>query len=115
MATKISIVCAEIHLLPHPAPTFFDDDSTTNTTGHTLEATLLDEARATTAEWWKRSLEPYLKHDGPGTYEPVLAVGSSGAKGVGATGIPFHRHFAAWLVLLHGPRFVRTSACTRGV
>jgi hypothetical protein len=53
---------------------------------------------------WKRTLEPYLKLDSPNRYEPVVAVGSSGTHAGGSGGIPFHRHFGAWLVLLHGKK-----------
>ena len=58
---------------------------------------LLDEAEEAVDRWSRGVLAEFLGE--LGASEPVLAV--SGGEG---SGIPWHRHHAAWLVLLHGAK-----------
>eukprot|EP01049_Picozoa_sp_SAG25_P000942 SAG25_NODE_36_length_19907_cov_10.787027_1_plen_304_part_00 len=72
---------------------------------------LLEEVRTVTRRWRAASSElGRLLPEPEAGWEPVLAVGGGGGGGGGATGsdradgIPFHRHFEAWLLLLHGAK-----------
>eukprot|EP01048_Picozoa_sp_COSAG05_P004489 COSAG05_NODE_243_length_13035_cov_115.270022_8_plen_376_part_00 len=73
---------------------------------------LLEDARATTRRWWRAGLRAVLGGGGGGDWqpqlpqqqqwehwEPVLAIGACGGD---PGGIPFHRHYSAWFLLLHG-------------
>lgn len=88
-----------------------------------FESVLLEEARLTTNRWWIASLGRFLHEssaenneyskfkqlameEGFKQWAPVIAI--SGVKSetsrAGSSGIPFHRHHASWLHLLHGTK-----------
>ena len=69
----------------------------------TANRELLGDAKLTVERWWESTHHAYFsERDSRGEVEwdAVVAIGG----GNGPSGIPYHRHFSAWMVLLHGKK-----------